>query len=51
MENPSLVVTLNAEPGPIAVDWGTTALLIIDMQRDFIEPTASARRLATTSRN
>jgi nicotinamidase-related amidase len=37
MENPSHVVTLNAEPGPIAVDWGTTALLIIDMQRDFME--------------
>jgi len=27
-----------AEPGPIAVDWGTTALVIIDMQRDFMEP-------------
>jgi nicotinamidase-related amidase len=27
-----------AEPGPIAVYWGTTALIIIDMQRDFMEP-------------
>ena len=38
MKTPAQVVTLNAEPGPIAVDWGTTALLIIDMQRDFMEP-------------
>ena len=38
MENPLQPVTLNAEPGPVAVDWGTTALLIIDMQRDFMEP-------------
>ena len=38
METPSQPVTLNAEPGPVAVDWGTTALLIIDMQRDFMEP-------------
>jgi nicotinamidase-related amidase len=38
MENPAQLVTLNAEPGPIAVDWATTALLIIDMQRDFMEP-------------
>ncbi|WP_441231255.1 cysteine hydrolase family protein [Tardiphaga sp. 215_C5_N2_1] len=30
--------TVLAEPGPIAVDWGTTALVIIDMQRDFMEP-------------
>jgi nicotinamidase-related amidase len=27
-----------AEPDPIEVDWGSTALLIIDMQRDFMEP-------------
>src|SRR5258708_24893544 len=27
-----------AEPGPIELDWATTALLIIDMQRDFMEP-------------
>ncbi|UFS74886.1 cysteine hydrolase [Tardiphaga sp. 37S4] len=30
--------TVLAEPGPVAVDWGTTALVIIDMQRDFMEP-------------
>ena len=30
--------TVAAEPGPIEVDWATTALLIIDMQRDFMEP-------------
>src|SRR3954471_3654056 len=29
---------LAAEPGPIALDWAATALLIIDMQRDFLEP-------------
>ncbi len=27
-----------AEPSPIALDWAATALLIIDMQRDFLEP-------------
>src|SRR3981189_2536911 len=27
-----------AEPGPIELDWAATALLIIDMQRDFMEP-------------
>ena len=30
--------TLTAEPEPIDLDWSTTALLIIDMQRDFMEP-------------
>src|SRR4030088_659782 len=30
--------TLAAEPEPIDLDWSTTALLIIDMQRDFMEP-------------
>src|SRR6187399_3641617 len=29
---------LAAEPGPIVLDWAATALLIIDMQRDFMEP-------------
>jgi nicotinamidase-related amidase len=29
---------LAAEPQPIALDWATTALVIIDMQRDFLEP-------------
>ena len=31
-------VLLQAEPGPIALDPGRTALVIIDMQRDFLEP-------------
>ena len=30
--------TVMAEPGPIALDWSKTALVIIDMQRDFMEP-------------
>jgi nicotinamidase-related amidase len=30
--------TVAAEPGPINLDWSVTALLIIDMQRDFMEP-------------
>ena len=30
--------TLHAEPGPIAFEIGRTALVIIDMQRDFLEP-------------
>ncbi|WP_027550162.1 cysteine hydrolase family protein [Bradyrhizobium sp. Cp5.3] len=29
---------VHAEPEPIRLDWSTTALLIIDMQRDFLEP-------------
>ena len=32
------VGTVIAEPGPIDLDWSTTALVIIDMQRDFLEP-------------
>src|SRR5258708_36468048 len=30
--------TVIAEPEPIDLDWSTTALVIIDMQRDFMEP-------------
>jgi nicotinamidase-related amidase len=30
--------TVAAEPTPIDLDWSATALLIIDMQRDFMEP-------------
>ena len=30
--------TIDAEPSPIHLDWSTTALVIIDMQRDFMEP-------------
>ncbi|MEY9757658.1 nicotinamidase-related amidase [Bradyrhizobium yuanmingense] len=29
---------VSAEPEPITLDWPATALLIIDMQRDFMEP-------------
>jgi nicotinamidase-related amidase len=31
-------LTIDAEPGEIALDPGRTALLLIDMQRDFLEP-------------
>ena len=31
-------VTIDAEPGPIAADLDKTALIIIAMQRDFLEP-------------
>jgi nicotinamidase-related amidase len=31
-------VTINAEPGPIAIDPSKTAVVMIDMQRDFLEP-------------
>src|SRR5215471_3577683 len=30
--------TVVAEPEPIDLDWSVTALVIIDMQRDFMEP-------------
>ena len=29
---------IDAEPEPIAIDLARTALVIIDMQRDFLEP-------------
>ena len=32
------VGTIVAEPEPIKLDWLSTALIIIDMQRDFMEP-------------
>ena len=32
------MVTVDAEPAPLAIDLATTALVIIDMQRDFLEP-------------
>ena len=32
------IATVVAEPEPIALDWSATALVIIDMQRDFLEP-------------
>ena len=30
--------TVQAEPGPIAIELESTAVVIIDMQRDFLEP-------------
>jgi nicotinamidase-related amidase len=30
--------TVAADPAPVDLDWAATALLIIDMQRDFLEP-------------
>jgi Isochorismatase family len=34
----SSIGTVVAEPEPIDINWAATALLIIDMQRDFMEP-------------
>jgi nicotinamidase-related amidase len=31
-------VLVEAEPGPVSIDPRTTALILIDMQRDFLEP-------------
>ena len=31
-------VTIEAEPGAIVIDPARTAIVIIDMQRDFLEP-------------
>ncbi len=33
-----MVSLLEAQPSPLTLDGSTTALLIIDMQRDFLEP-------------
>lgn len=41
---------VEADPEPLAIDIDRTALVVIDMQRDFLEPGASVRRSATTSR-
>jgi len=35
---PPLKSSLAAEPAPVDVTWAKTALVIIDMQRDFLEP-------------
>jgi len=35
---PVATATVDAEPEPIAIDPARTALVIIDMQRDFLEP-------------
>lgn len=34
----SQTVQIEAEPAPVPVDWSVTALMIIDMQRDFLYP-------------
>src|SRR3954464_15775577 len=34
----SPAAAISAEPEPIDLDWAATALVIIDMQRDFMEP-------------
>ena len=31
-------ITFDAEPAPLSVDLDRAALVIIDMQRDFLEP-------------
>src|SRR5207244_4306392 len=33
-----LLATIEAEPTSLSIDLGRTALVIIDMQRDFLEP-------------
>jgi len=38
LRNAPMTVTIEAEPQPLAVHLERTALLIIDMQRDFLEP-------------
>ena len=43
-------IVIEAEPEPIAIALERTALIIIDMQRDFLEPGGFGRRSATTSR-
>jgi nicotinamidase-related amidase len=35
---PAAIGMVIAEPDPIGLDWAKTALVIIDMQRDFLEP-------------
>lgn len=32
------MATIDAAPGPVTVEWDRTAFIIIDMQRDFLEP-------------
>ena len=38
MEQSTTIAAIEAEPSPQSIDFGKTALLIIDMQRDFLEP-------------
>ena len=50
LKSPS-IGTVAAEPEPISLDWAATALLIIDMQRDFMEPGGFGEPLAMTCRS
>jgi biuret amidohydrolase len=38
LREPAMTITIPASPDPFTFDPSTTALVIIDMQRDFIEP-------------
>jgi nicotinamidase-related amidase len=38
MPAPTPSVTVDAEPAPLTIDVDKTALVVIDMQRDFLEP-------------
>lgn len=31
-------ITIQADPSPVTLDWAQTALLVIDMQKDFLYP-------------
>jgi len=42
-------VIIKAEPGEIAIDPARTAIVMIDMQRDFLEPGGFGETLGTTS--
>lgn len=33
----SRIIHINAEPGPVVLDLNTTALMVIDMQKDFLD--------------
>ncbi len=38
MQRQAMTITIPAQPGPFTFDPSTTALVIIDMQRDCLEP-------------
>jgi nicotinamidase-related amidase len=45
LREPAMTITIPASPGPFTFDPSTTALVIIDMQRDFIEPSGFGESL------